>query len=246
MPGKYYGEVTCGFGYDNSIGDYKLVMIPDYEYTCCKIDVYTVKSNSWSSSIQGTFLFRSGKGYRGVFFNGRLHWLGGLDTYETCSEVILSFYISNEIVVNMLLPENIMPPKDYYGEVYKNVGVWGDCIGIACIWNSVRIDVWVMQEYGVKDSWIIKYTTTQLPLPFSLQEIPFWKSLWCFNNGELLVDTGKKILLYEPKTERVTSVVVRDISINNSRQIYVESIVSLGSGTNMEKPITDEVVKNPM
>ncbi|XP_026384729.1 F-box/kelch-repeat protein At3g06240-like [Papaver somniferum] len=206
--------------------------------------IYTVKSNSWSSSIQGTFLFRSGKGYRGVFFNGRLHWLGVVEANETSSEVILCFDISNEIVMNMPLPENIMPPKENTGEVYKNVGVWGDCIDIACIWNSVRIDVWVMQEYGVKDSWIRKYTTTQLSLP--LQEIPFWKPLWCFNNGEVLVDTGRQILLYKPKTERVTSVVVYDIVVDNSRQVYVESIVSLGSCTYMEKPITDEVVKNPV
>ncbi|XP_026441346.1 F-box protein At3g07870-like isoform X2 [Papaver somniferum] len=163
---------------------------------------------------------------------------------ETSSEVIFSFDISNEIVVNMPLPEDIMLPKDYTGEVTKNVGVWGDCIGLAIFWDPVRIDVWVMQEYGVKESWIRKYTTTRLPARLQLQEIPFWKPQWCFNNGEILVDCGRQILLYEPKTGRVTSVVIPDITMGRSRESYVESIVSLGSGTYLEKPITDGVVKN--
>ncbi|XP_026441149.1 F-box protein CPR1-like [Papaver somniferum] len=247
-PGKYYADVTYGFGYDSNIDDYKLVMTSNYERDCCYIiDVYTVKSDSWSSSIQGMakFSFPSGKGYCGVLFNVCLHWLASTGTHKVSSEVIFSFDICNEVVVNMSLPENIMPPTDYSGEVYKNVGVWGDCVGIAFLCNSVRIDVWVMQEYGAKDSWIRKYTTTQLRLPFPLQEIAFWTPLWCFNNGEILVETGKQILLYEPKTERVTSVVARDIVMDNSRQIYVESIVSLGSGTYLEKLITDEIVKNP-
>ncbi|XP_026452709.1 F-box/kelch-repeat protein At3g06240-like isoform X1 [Papaver somniferum] len=120
-------------------------------YDCFKIDIYTLRKDSWTG-IQGTvkFLFRCGKGYYGVSFNGCLHWLGSIEnTQGTSSEVIFSFHISNEIVVNMPLPENIiMPPMDYSGDVYKNVAVWGDCIGIACIWGSVKIDVWVMQEYG--------------------------------------------------------------------------------------------------
>ncbi|XP_026427137.1 F-box/kelch-repeat protein At3g23880-like [Papaver somniferum] len=239
-------SVSYGFGYDSNIDDYKLVMISDCEKgACCKIDVYTVKSDSWSS-IQGTVKFSclSGEGYNGVFFNGCLHWFGSIGSHETSSEVIFSFDISNEIVVNMPLPKDIMLPTDYTGEVTKNVGVWGDCIGLAIFWDPVRIDVWVMQEYGVKESWIRKYTTTRLPARLQLQEIPFWKPQWCFNNGEILVDCGRQILLYEPKTGRVTLVVIRDITMGRSRESYVESIVSLGSGTYLEKPITDGVMKN--
>ncbi|XP_026441261.1 F-box protein CPR1-like isoform X1 [Papaver somniferum] len=151
-------------------------------------------------------------------------------------------YGFGEIMVNMPLPENIMPRTDYSGKVYKNVAVWGDCIGITCIWGSVKIDVWVMQEYGVKESWIKKYTTTQLPS--RAQEILFWRPLWCFSNSEILIDTGgRRLFLYEPTTERVRLVLVHDFIMSNSRQSYVESIVSLGSATYLEKRITDEIVK---
>ncbi|XP_026441262.1 F-box protein CPR1-like isoform X2 [Papaver somniferum] len=153
-----------------------------------------------------------------------------------------SILVSSEIMVNMPLPENIMPRTDYSGKVYKNVAVWGDCIGITCIWGSVKIDVWVMQEYGVKESWIKKYTTTQLPS--RAQEILFWRPLWCFSNSEILIDTGgRRLFLYEPTTERVRLVLVHDFIMSNSRQSYVESIVSLGSATYLEKRITDEIVK---
>ncbi|XP_026452710.1 uncharacterized protein LOC113353274 isoform X2 [Papaver somniferum] len=96
---------------------------------------------------------------------------------------------------------------------------------------------------GVKESWIKKYTTTQLPSPSS--DIPFWRPLWYFDNGEILVDNDRRqLLLYNPTTEKVRSVVVREITVANIRQSYVESIVSVGSGTYLEKRITDGVVKN--
>ncbi|XP_026441150.1 F-box/kelch-repeat protein At3g06240-like [Papaver somniferum] len=242
-PGRWY-QAIYGFGYDTNNDDYKLVIIS--VYSCVNIDVYSVRSDSWSS-IQGTvnYSFRyGGKGSRGLFFNGALHWLGSIATQGISSEVIVSFDISNGTMLNMPIPEVVMPPTEYRGGMYANVGVWGDCICIAFIWGSVRIDVWVMQEYGVEESWIHIFATTQLPRPSYIT--PFWKPLWLFDNGEILVDIdGKQLLLCNPTTKTVRSVVVRDIKMDYNREIYVESIVSLGTGTYLEKQITHGVVKNP-
>ncbi|XP_026424207.1 F-box/kelch-repeat protein At3g23880-like [Papaver somniferum] len=240
---EYSYDAVYGFGYDSNIDDYKLVVISDYVKThCFKVDVYTVKLDSWSS-IQGTRNYSFGNGGKeshGVFFNGCLHWLGSIATGETSSEVIVSFDVSSESMVDMPVPENIMPPRDYRGEMYANVGVWGDCIGITFIWRIERIDVWVMQEYGVKESWIKKYTTTTTRLPRPLY--PYWKPLWCFDNGEILVDNSPKhLFLCDPAKGRVKSVVVRDITKANNRESYVESIVSLNSGTYLEKRVTQGI-----
>ncbi|XP_026441159.1 F-box/kelch-repeat protein At3g23880-like isoform X2 [Papaver somniferum] len=236
-------DISYGFGYDSKIDDFKLVMVSLYAKGCVKFDVYKVKSDSWSSFPSTVnYSFRK---KNGVFFNGCLHWLGSIKTRGTSSEVIVSFDISNETVLEMPLPENIMPPVDYSGKVYKNVGLWGGCIGIAFIWNSVRIGVWVMQKYGVKESWIKKYTLTTAQLPSPSHKITFWRPLWCFDNGEILVNAeGNQLHLYDPTTERVRSVVIRDITMDNSRESYVESIVSVGSGTFMEKRVTDGDMKN--
>lgn len=141
-------DATYGFGYDSTIDDYKLVIISDCVRTgYFEIDVYKVRSDPWRN-IQTTlnYSFRKGKGSRGVFLNGSLHWLGTSATQQTLSEFIVSFDISNETIADMPLPENIMSPIDYSGKVYKNVGLWGDCICVACIWDSVTVDMWVMQE----------------------------------------------------------------------------------------------------
>ncbi|XP_026419581.1 F-box/kelch-repeat protein At3g06240-like [Papaver somniferum] len=118
------GHVETNYFY--SIYDYKLVAISDND-GCSNIDVYTVKSDSWNS-IKGTVNYSfgiTGKRSHGVFFNGALHWLASKTTQKTSSEVVVCFDISSETMLNMSLPENIMPPKGFCGPVYKNLGVWG-------------------------------------------------------------------------------------------------------------------------
>lgn len=143
----------------------------------------------------------------------------------------------------MPLPENIIPPIDYQGIMYANVGVWGDCISIIFIWGSVRIDVWVMQEYGVNKSWVKKPSATLLRWPGYV--FPYWRPLWFYDSGEFLVDhCGEKFLLCDPAIG-IISVPVCDITMENNRVSYVESISSLNSGKYMEKRITNGILKNP-
>ncbi|XP_026417557.1 F-box/kelch-repeat protein At3g06240-like [Papaver somniferum] len=242
MPIEGYTH-AYGFGYDSNIDDYKLVIISGSE-GCLKTHVYRVKSDSWSS-IQGpvNYSFHGGIKAEGVFFNGALHWLGTRTTEEAWSQVIVSFDVSSETMVDMPLPENIVSPTDYWGEIYRNIGVLGDSICVAFIWDSVRIDVWVMQKYGVKESWTKRFTTPKLPCPS--QGLLFWKPLWCFDNGEILIDDDSEQLhLYDPTAERVRSVAVCSIIMGNCRVSYVESISSLNSGKYMEKQIEDGILKN--
>ncbi|XP_026415917.1 F-box/kelch-repeat protein At3g23880-like [Papaver somniferum] len=248
-------KITYGFGYDSNLDDYKLAIVSDFEKAgCFKIDIYTVKLNSWSHT-QGplNYSFRCGgersrfrnlgnKASYGVFLNGSLHWLGfsgSITTQGTSSEVIIYFDISNGTVVNMPLPENLMASLDLVGRRHMNMGVWGDCICIAA-----RTCVWVMQEYGVEESWMRRYTRTQLIAIGEMQGeligpfVPYNQPLWCFHNGEILINNCRENLrLYDPTNETVRSVVVCDITMDEDRESYVESLVSLGSGTYMEKQI---------
>ncbi|XP_026425246.1 F-box protein CPR1-like [Papaver somniferum] len=232
-----YG-IAYGFGYDRIIDDYKLVAISDNDVPtgCSNIEVYTVRSNL-RASVQGNVKYSiySGKRSRAVFFNGGLHWLGCIRTPcgKTSPETILCFDISNGIMASIPLPENVTPPADFLGEVYKNLGVWGDSICVAFVYNRVRLDVWVMLEYGVKESWMNLFTTTQLPLS---NRMPFWKPLLCFDKEKFLVDYGFHLLvLLDTTNEQVKSVVVRDITMGDNRESYVETIASLGSSTYLEK-----------
>ncbi|XP_026384036.1 F-box protein CPR1-like [Papaver somniferum] len=207
---------ACGFCYDSNIDDYKLVAISKSDDVpgCSNVDVYKMKLGSWSS-IQGTISYvirYNSRRSRGVFFNDLFIGWEAKPQKKTSFEVICCFDINNEVMADIPLPEKIMPPQDFPGEVHKNMGVWGNCIYVAFIWNPVRMDVWVMQEYGVKESWINIFTTTKLSWPF--QPSPFWKPLVCFDNGVILTDTdGKHLLLFDPTTKRVRSVAVLDIAM---------------------------------
>ncbi|XP_026429236.1 F-box protein CPR1-like [Papaver somniferum] len=148
-----------------------------------------MRSNSWSS-VHGTVKYSISSRLRsnGVFFSGALHWFGRIAAQETSSEVIDSFDISNELMIDMPLPENItVRPSDFQWDLY--LGVWGDCICIALVWQLAKVDVWVMKEYGVR--------------------------------SVLAGKTGDNL------------------------ESYVESIVSLGSGTYVEELMTDGIVTNP-
>ncbi|RZC89444.1 hypothetical protein C5167_026986 [Papaver somniferum] len=84
-------------------------------------------------------------------------------------------------------------------------------------------------EYGVNKSWVKKPSATLLRWP----------------GGEFLVDhCGEKFLLCDPAIG-IISVPVCDITMENNRVSYVESISSLNSGKYMEKRITNGILKNP-
>ncbi|XP_026407650.1 F-box protein CPR1-like [Papaver somniferum] len=155
---------------------------------------------------------------------------------------ILCFDISNAIMLSIPLPEIISPSIASPGEVHKSVGVLGDRICVA-LWDSVRLDVWVMQEYRVKESWINLFTTSRVP---HSNQMPSWKPLLCFDDGKILVDYEfEDLLILDPTIEAARLVGVRDIPMGDNRESYVETIASLGSSTYLERRITDETVKNP-
>ncbi|XP_026439166.1 F-box/kelch-repeat protein At3g06240-like [Papaver somniferum] len=219
-------HVKYGFGYDDNIDDYKVVRISDGEnYGCLDIQVYTLGSDSWHHVLTIPFSFCSESTFYSVLFNGALHWLGVITaSRKASSKVILSFEISKEQLVHSLLPE------ENEKEV-KGMGVLGDCICL--IVNDLtygRTNIWVMQDYGVQNSGTKRFTITQLPIDkyFSFQPI------WSFESGEVLLDTTKDLNIYDTKSGKVR-IAMSDTYISINREFYVESLVSVKSGTYAEK-----------
>ncbi|XP_026423730.1 F-box protein CPR1-like [Papaver somniferum] len=202
--------ITYGFGYDSKIDDYKLVAILN-NGDSSNIEVYKVRSNS-QTSIRGThkYWFYCGKRSCGVFLNGCLHWLGCTAPHAV---PILCFDISNEIMLSIPLPEIIRPSIASPGEVHKSVGVLGDNICVV-FWDSVRLNVWVMQEYRVKESWINLFTTSRVP---SSNRMPSWKPLLCFDDGKILVDYEfEDLRILDPTTEAARLVGFHDIPMGDN------------------------------
>ncbi|XP_026409903.1 F-box/kelch-repeat protein At3g06240-like [Papaver somniferum] len=183
-----YSDNRCnryGFGYDHIIDDYKLVRISENETSSCfEVEVYTLGSSTWSCTRASPYTFPYERRFRGLLFNGALHWLGVAVTQENSPEVIVSFDISSEKVLELpLLPEQTTL---YQGnrKARRNLGTLGDCLCLVSNIPRIRTDIWVMRKYGVDASWTKQFTCSQQIIPKYL----YSKPIWSLQNGEFLID----------------------------------------------------------
>lgn len=127
-----------GFGWDEESGAYKVfvgVMYDDDHETLGK--VYSSKTNSWKTVEHGCvdWYCSSGKSVC-----GRIHWLtmsGHIEWFDLKSEVF----------------GRIEQPCKAEDGVELWLWVIGECLSVVRQDNT-KCSVWVMEEYGVKESWV--------------------------------------------------------------------------------------------
>jgi F-box interacting protein len=133
------------FGYDHFIDNYKVICI-----TCNQVSVYTFGTNYWrrindfpySGIIIGC----------GVFLSGTVNWI----THAWIA--IYSLDLEKETYQKLPLP-------DLEKDTQTTLGVLKDCL---CIYASsdLFLDVWVMKEYGNKESWNKLYNISYMGARF--------------------------------------------------------------------------------
>ncbi|CAA0812112.1 Unknown protein [Striga hermonthica] len=148
-----YCETTHGFGYDSENDDYKLVKVMWFGnrnvWLLSEEWIYSLKSNSWRRTV-GTFY----RGHWPTHFEGVLHtlvrtgWGPGLSDTK-----IMGFSIVSETE-----HEVAMPKADEKGLVHLKLDLFdGRLLALFCTYASTYASdavVWVMEEYGVKESWV--------------------------------------------------------------------------------------------
>ncbi|KAI3927100.1 hypothetical protein MKW92_048467 [Papaver armeniacum] len=111
------------------------------------------------------------------------------------------------------------------------------CIHGSLFWGHV-IDVWEMKEYGVTESWAKLFSINQETICRFFELVP----LQVVNNGEILLgyDTGVGFHLDLYDIKRGTSINLKAnanrIQYAATSFVYVESLVTLNSGTYVELP----------
>ncbi|XP_026377944.1 F-box/kelch-repeat protein At3g06240-like [Papaver somniferum] len=151
---------------------------------------------------------------------GALH---GLVDTPTNSKSIFSLDIIQERLEELQLPEEPLVKKQKF-----TVGKWDEslCLLVNVDNNNIQFDVWVMQEYGVKDSWSRHFSVTLRSVDDSLL-----RTMWSFRNGKILLKTSSGLVLYDPKNASTRETYIRHQMLGGELKIYVESLVSLNSGT---------------
>ncbi|XP_026409927.1 F-box/kelch-repeat protein At3g23880-like [Papaver somniferum] len=197
-----------GFGYDNKTGDYKMLRIADEkESGYCEFEVYTFGLQLSKTVLTFHHEFPIDVSLRGVFLNGCLHWISNYPYNLGTSKYIVSFDISNEKLMDASLPEKSIvhpEPEDNNTKEYMKVGVLGDCLSLVLVDEEyVRAEVWVMQDYGVRQSWAKLFTTTH-------ESITMYAFLCTpmilLRTGEIMMYTCDGFVLCDPKNERVGKV----------------------------------------
>ncbi|XP_074326237.1 F-box protein CPR1-like [Apium graveolens] len=222
-----------GFGYDCVNDDYKVISIrqhlkkPEREFM-----VYSLKSNLWRRIEDFPYVFSSVRGPIGcvrdqsVLVNGALHWLVTLRSESEDTRVV-SFDLATEEYGLIQLPEFL----DWKLKSLMKVGELG---GRLCLYCELRrldynLDVWVMNSYGVKDSW------TRLLISAVIPQLKFTKfNAYLLDDRRVLFMLGRRLCWFDPKLIRMTC--LRALADPEPSRLYLclGSLVKLGGGATTE------------
>ncbi|KAL3506321.1 hypothetical protein ACH5RR_031703 [Cinchona calisaya] len=185
---KYISFVLFGFGYDKLNDDYKVIGIGNTE-----VKLYSWKTNSWKI-IEG-YNYARPLPQQCAFVDGKLHFIVNtyLDIEDSYLPKIVSFDLANEAFGEVGIPN-----QDFSE---RSLGVLGGCLShLNFILEYNGVDVWIMKEYGVRESWIKEDFVPFSYMPFGfLHCTPVFSS----KNGKILLKLGRDLMLYNSKSRSV-------------------------------------------
>nr|AIG62985.1 S-locus F-box protein type-7 [Solanum habrochaites] len=185
-----------GFGFDSISKYYKIVRICEVFWNPwdgypgpkeTKIDVCDFSMDCWREVEHVNLPLIYWVPCAEMLYNEVVHWFATIDM----SMIILCFDMCTEIFRNINIPDvcNNLTHKQYYGLV-----ILRGCLTLISYPNPIsptdpindKVHVWVMEDYGVSNSWILKNTIRVVPVESPLD---VWKNsilLFQSKNGHLI------------------------------------------------------------
>ncbi|KAK4588573.1 hypothetical protein RGQ29_019543 [Quercus rubra] len=217
------GARAYGFGYDSVNDDYKLVRISQFvdlesEGFASEVKVFSLRANEWRRVEEMNYVLCYMK-KNGSLACGALHWVVTkkfkLDEFDQ----IVSFDLTDEIFRELPLPKCLEDQR-----VQIEVGALGDCVSVTADYHDVRVDVWVMKEYRVKESWfmLLSIARTEVVGSFKyLRPLAYSKS----GKEVLLVLDNQRLVWYDLRTKRVKNVKILGMPDLFEAEICLASLV---------------------
>ncbi|XP_075673260.1 F-box/kelch-repeat protein At3g23880-like [Castanea sativa] len=237
-------RAAIGFAYDSLNSDFKILRIvcnAMFNESQAEAEIYTLSSDSWRKveismeSLRGCAVTEPKLGTiycvwgPFTFYNGALHAFASTVGYS----FILSFDISDESFHEIMMPRNHLDgvtmnlPKL---AVYK--GLPANFIFAHDLGNvrngSVLCHVWVMEEYGVPESWTRKFV---IPMEWVRWEHFFG----CTNNGELLINNATGLVSIDPESQNQNILAIEDANWVAFSANSMESLVLLDGDRESER-----------
>ncbi|KAM3222989.1 F-box/kelch-repeat protein like [Capsicum annuum] len=169
---------SFGLGYDLISDDYKIfaTVIGTYGHRRPN-KILSLKSGSWREIDNHTRGSCSSGGL--AFVRGAFHWILKDDLLKY---FVISFNISNEVYGEISLPEEICNIC-IGGYVISSVSILQGMLCAYCTCRDTEADtfkLWIMKDYGVKESWTKLFTMREAHLLFAAPR-------YMFVDGEVLL-----------------------------------------------------------
>ncbi|GAB2277249.1 hypothetical protein Dimus_011956 [Dionaea muscipula] len=208
------GARQVGLVFDHSGNDYKVVAISDPAPNEPGFaEVYSLNAGCWKRVAGATPVVW----YRGypLFFNGSVHWIGEESHHLGGKSYVVSFNAAEEVFNSVTLP-------GFRGVRSALLTTVGGCLALLAPFMD-HSDLWVMEEYGVVNSWNKRYTINAT--------LPMYFSIFVKRNGELLFASDKGgAKSYDTGTELLKDAVETYAVLKNYVDIYVESLALHSEG----------------
>lgn len=212
-----------GFGYDRFSDDYKIVTLSYYdtdnehEPDCVDtfVDVYSVKRGLWKRVDSSPYDHAVPELSSGAFVNGAIHWLAS-SRESGYTSVIAAFNLVDEVFDEIPAPSGV----DVNKFVFNHLVVLKGCLCMIDSRINSQTDVWIMKEYGLKESW------TKFSIDANY-EWDIFKPL-CFIDDEevVLLTEGESLVVYNLKERTLRDMVVDAVpAMFIDGGTFVESLV---------------------
>ncbi|XP_027361651.1 F-box protein CPR1 isoform X2 [Abrus precatorius] len=212
-----------GFGFDSLTADYKLVRISyfvDLHHRTfdSQVTLYTLRSNAWKTLPSMPYALCCAR-TMGVFVGHALHWVVTRKLQPDQPDLIVAFDLSLEIFHEVPLPDT-----GNEGSFEIDVALLGNCLCMIVNYQNTKIDVWVMKEYGIRDSWCKLFTLVESRDMRSLKCV---RPLGYSRDGTkvLLEHDRRKLCWFNLKNNQVSNVRIPGVPNLNEGMICLGSLV---------------------
>lgn len=209
------------FGYSPMTDQYKVVRsFYGKGRLTCETEIYTLGEGSWRSMGKIPCLVRNTS--FNAFLDGSLHWIS--DAFSVDFIYCLDF--GSEQFRSVPEPSKFgLAKKECWDCIV--VVVLQDCLSICDSSEPGHSEVWVMKDYGVKESWSKDFVIDTMMIDGTCL---YYEPIMVLEDGQILVFEGEgySILLYEPGSNCLRNVCTLGFSTRYFLgRAHVPSLLSL-------------------
>ncbi|KAI8561482.1 hypothetical protein RHMOL_Rhmol04G0343500 [Rhododendron molle] len=214
-----------GLGYDSVSNDFKVVRIVMPESNDpCDVHMFTSKLSSWKQI--GDIAYSFYQEGDGAVVNGMPHWLWMRSTdgsLSVSSKVILAVDTTEEKF------REVPQPNCEGWDKHIDLGFLSEWLCVVQYHQDGTDVVWVMKEYGVKESW-----TKLFVVPNGLCGF-FMPLCYAKDGGVVMVLEAKELGIYNPKENSYVCIGIPPDCVGGLMASYVESLLSPHGGNRAKR-----------